>query len=80
MLANKYKIKEKGFGLVMEEIRQRIARKAVKVRRYSERVAQYEQNRLFSVKQKQFFRTLEGDTEENVPLNQEQATTFWSKL
>mgnify|MGYP001800816365 CR=1 FL=1 len=32
MLAPKYKIKEKGFRLVMKEIKQRISSKAVKVR------------------------------------------------
>ena len=31
MLANKYKIKEKGFRLVMEEIKQRTANKALQV-------------------------------------------------
>ena len=30
--------------------------------------------------QKQFIRTLEGDTEENVPPNPEEATNFWSNL
>ena len=80
ILERKYKIKVKGFQVVIEELKQRISSKAVKIRRYSERISQFEQNRLFNTNQKQFFRNLDGDTGESLPPNPDEAIAFWSDL
>ena len=39
-LRKRYKLKEKGFKLVMEELKQRIKAKAFKVKRYTSRIQQ----------------------------------------
>jgi hypothetical protein len=80
LLERKYRLKKKGFSVVVEEIKQRILSKAVKVRRYTERIAQFEQNRLFASNQKQFYRNLDGQAAECTPPNPEEATTYWSTL
>ena len=46
-LQRRYKIKKKGLGVVREEIKQIIIAKTGKVKRYSDRISQYQQNRMF---------------------------------
>ena len=63
-LERKYGIHEKGFNLVMEQIKQRILAKSTKIKRYTEGVAQFAHNRMFTSNQKQFYRNICGDTVE----------------
>lgn len=54
----KYKIETKGVTVVIEELKQRICAKAHKIKRYNDRILQYQQNRLFEVNQRQFTKNL----------------------
>ena len=79
-LARKYSIHEKGFNLVMEQIKQRILAKSTKIKRYTERVAQFEHNRMFTANQKQFYRNICGDTVETLTPNEGETAEFWSGI
>lgn len=48
-LWGKCKIETKGVAVVTEELKQRISAKAHKIKRYNDRILQYQQNRLFEV-------------------------------
>ena len=50
-------------NVVIEELKQRIAPIAAKVRRYQGRVDSYRQNRLFENNQRQFYRELDQEKE-----------------
>ena len=39
-----FRIRQKGFGTVLEELKQRDLPKAAKIERYNERIKQYKQN------------------------------------
>jgi len=54
----KYKTKEKGLQVVLEE--QRIIVKAVKIKRYESRVIQFWQNSLFDSGQRCLFEEIDG--------------------
>ena len=51
-LDRKYHLKKKGVNMVIEELKQRLMVKAVKIRRYEEKIKQYKQNRMFKIDQK----------------------------
>ena len=53
-LERRYKIGQKGLKTVKEEIKQRISAKVGKIKRYSSRINQYQQNRVFLNNQKGF--------------------------
>ena len=53
-LERRYKIGQKGLKTVKEEIKQRISAKVGKTKRYSSRINQYQQNRVFLNNQKGF--------------------------
>ena len=61
-LDRKYRLKAKGFHIVMEEIKQRVISKASKVKRYVRRVEQFQDNRLFSSNQGMFFKLLQVES------------------
>ena len=44
---------------MIEELIQRISAKAHKIKRYNDRILQYQQNRLFEVNQRQFYKELD---------------------
>ena len=50
-------------GVVIEELKQRIAAIPTKVRRYHERVDRFRQNRMFQNNQRQFYRELDQERE-----------------
>ena len=58
-LERKHSIRVKRLNVVIEELKQRIAAIAAKVRRYQGRVDGYRQNRLFENNQRQFYRELD---------------------
>ena len=66
-LDHKYKTKEKGFQVFLEELKQRVTAKAAKRRRYENRVKQFWQNRLFDSDQTRLFEELDGKLEEKTP-------------
>ena len=55
-LQRKYKMKPKSLQTVREEIKQRIAAKKGKIKRYQERINQFQQNRLFGNNEGRFER------------------------
>ena len=64
----------------MEEQEQRITTKANKVKRYDNRIKQFQDNRNFETNQGRFFKNLEGKEERTKPLNAEDATAFWKRI
>ena len=81
-LQTRYKIQQKGLGVVKEEIKQRIVAKSSKIKRYTSRITQYQQNRLFQNNQNRFYQELNGEgqlREEDVP-DQREARSFWSEI
>ena len=62
-LERKYSIRLKTFGVVIEELKQRIVAIAAKVRRYQERVDRFRQNRMLQNNLRQFYR--ESNQEED---------------
>ena len=81
-LKRRYKIRQKGLKTVKEEIKQRISAKVGKIKRYSSRINQYQQNRVFQNNQKRFFSQLngEGEQQQNEAPNAGQAKEFWSAI
>ena len=64
-------------GLI-EEIKQRVKAKAAKVKRYDDRVRQFNQNRLFNTNRCQLFRELDGKADSaQAGLMQTEAKAFW---
>ena len=80
LLDQKYGLRRKGFTLVMEELKQRITAKATKVKRYDNRIKQFQDNRNFQTNQGRFFKILEGKEERTKPPNAEDATPFWKGI
>ena len=80
LLDQKYGLRRKGFSLVMEELKQRITAKATKVKRYDNRIKQFQDNRNFQTNQGRFFKNLEGKKERTKPPNAEDATAFWKGI
>ena len=81
-LQNRYKIIQKGQGVAKEEIKQKITAKTAKIKRYSDRISQYQQNRMFQNTQKQFYKNVDrGETQKDYQAPQsEQAMEFWSVI
>ena len=75
-LDQKYGLRRKGFRLVMEELKQRLTAKATKVKRYANRIKQFQGNRNFQTNQRRFFKNLEGKGERTKSPNAEDATAF----
>ena len=58
LLEDKYKVKKKGLGVVLEGLKQRLQAKSMKIKRYDQRIEQYRINRLFQQDQKQVYQQL----------------------
>ena len=80
-LKEKYKVREKGYNVVMEELKQRITANSMKVKKYDDRCDQFRQNRLFTSNQQRLFQELEGNKDETptVP-DAERSKAFWSSI
>ena len=59
-LEQKYRIKKKGLNVVLEELKQRLKAKSMKIKRYDQRIEQYKINRLFQQDQKRVYQQLGG--------------------
>ena len=79
-LNRRYRLREKGFRATMEEIKQRIVAKAAKIKRYTNRIKQFNDNRLFNTNQSRFFKNLEGKEESTIAPNPQDATRYWSNI
>ena len=66
--------------LVMEQLKHRATAKATKVKRYDNRIKQFQDNRNFETNQGRFFKNLEGKEERTKPPNAEDATEFWKGI
>ena len=81
-LERKYSIIVKRLNVVIEELKQRIAAIAAKVRRYQGRVDSYRQNRLFENNQRKFYRELDQEEEscdDDQPVAEE-SKQFWGNI
>ena len=76
-----YSVNKKGFKRVAEELKQRIKDKSATVKRYTERVKQYRQNRLFQTNQSKFYKELEEEQDtRNIIPNKEEPRKFWADI
>ena len=80
LLDQKYGLRRKGFTLVMGELKQRITAKATKVKRYGNRIKQFQDNRNFQTNQGRLFKNIEGKEEKTKLPNAEDATAFWKGI
>jgi hypothetical protein len=75
----KHNIKRKGYQLVEEELKQRLKATAAKIKRYDDRVKQYQQNRMFENNQKRFYNDIQSNLEgENEIPDGEESKDFWT--
>ena len=81
-LQNRYKMKQKGLGVAKEEIKQKITAKTAKIKLYSDRISQHQQNRMLQNTQKQFYKNVDrGETQKDYQAPQsEQTMEFWSVI
>ena len=77
----KYRGKKKGINLVIKESKQRLIAKTTKVKRYEQTISQFRQNQLFHVNQKQMYKDLNGEKQDDriIP-NSEDNIEFWSDI
>ena len=82
LLQKRYNIKQRGLQTTKEIICQRIKAKAAKIKRYNQRMSQFQQNRLFNNNEGRFYQQLNNDQgwEESEAPDPEEAKTFWSDI
>ena len=84
-LWRKYNIKAKGIDVVIEELKQRVTAKAHKIKRYSDRILQYKQKRLFETNQRQFYKELDDPKGDEQPIrdaaeSRQLCSNLWDQL
>ena len=80
-LREKYKVREKGYDLFIEELQQRITANRMKIKRYDDRCDQFRQNRLFTSNQQRLFQVLEGNKDKTPVIpDAERSKAFWSSI
>ena len=82
LVEEKFGVKRKGLTTVIEELKQRILTKAVKISQYEQRIQQFRINRLFKVDQKKVYNEFNGQTGSSNRdiLNAEESRAFWSRI
>ena len=80
ILQRKYWLKQKGWKVVVEELRQRIKAKSCKVKRYQDRIKQFRKNRLFQTDQGKGYKELNGEEGSDISPDKEEAKEFWSNI
>ena len=80
LLEDKYKVKKKGLGVVLEELKQRLQAKSMKIKRYDQRIEQYRINRLFQQDQKQVYQQLNGKVNSGEKPDADESRRFWSSI
>ena len=74
-------MKKKGIETVIEELQQRIVALAAGMGRYTNRVKQYRQNKLFETNQRRLYQELNGENmSETVAPDAEKSKEFWSGI
>ena len=77
----KYQVVERGVIQVTEELRQKVKAAAQKIKRFTERTKQYQQNRLFERDQKRFYQSLDQESSQRrLSPNCDEAKEFWSGI
>jgi hypothetical protein len=81
-MERKYNIRYKGFGKVIEELKQDLRATAQKIKRYTERVRQFCENRLFYNNQGKFYRQLNsnGNSKHDATPNKDATQAFWQEI
>ena len=80
-LKKKHKIKAEGFNTVIEELKQRVSAKTLKLKHYKSRVEQYQQNRTSKNNQKALHEELDGKMrQEQVIPDAKESIKFWREL
>ena len=80
-LVKKFGIRRKGLKVVLEELKQRLNAKKIKIKRYDQRIKQYQQNRLFRVDKKRFYQQINGELrKEKVTPNAAESVRFWEGI
>ena len=81
-LQRKYKMKQKSPRTAREEIKQRIAAKTGKIKRYQQRIHQFQQNRLFINNEGRFYQNLNAENEhqDSEAPDANDAKNFWSNI
>lgn len=80
-LLTKYWVNKKGLNSVLEELKQRVIAKQARLARYSERILQFKQNRMFNSSQKRLFAELNGleKGDDEIP-DADESRKFWSNI
>ena len=80
-LNERYRVKRKGLKTVIEELKQRMFAKNVKIRRYQQRIEEFRQNRIFDFDQKKMYAELNRDGVRLIDVpNVEESKRFWGDL
>ena len=66
VIEHKHRVKEKRLNVVLEELKQRKQAKAIKIKKYDQRIEQYRIDRLFKQDQKRVYQQLNVKTESSV--------------
>jgi len=80
-LERKYRIKNKGYDVVIEELKQNLGAVSQKIKRYTERVEQYNQNRMFTNNEKRFYQELQRTEciSKEAP-DKQKSKAFWQNI
>ena len=81
-MERKYNIKQKGEKVVIEELKQRLQAKSVKLKRYEQRIHRYQVNRLFKQDQKRVYQQINGASSSfsEVRPDPEESQQFWRDI
>ena len=80
-LYENFRIRQRGLGTVLGELKQRVLAKVAKIERYNERIKQNKQNQLFTIDQKKLFVESNGKTKESNEIpDADQSRVFWSGI
>lgn len=79
-MEKKYRLKAKGVDTVVEQLKQDIIALTAKVKRYSDRIKQFQQNRLFEKDQGRFYENLDQPDRVSVQPDAEDAKEFWQNI
>ena len=80
ILEQKHKVNSKGLGIVLEELKQQLEAKSMKIQRYDQRIEQYKINRLLHQDQKRVYQHLNGKVNSDVKPDVDESIQFWSNV
>ena len=66
---------------MIEKLNQRISTRAHKIKQYNDRILQFQQNQLFEVNQRQFYKEIDDPRGSDQPTpDANEAREFWSNI